>query len=177
MRPDMLSMCFAALMALFSEQSREFCPSADDECFRQLFDSFWLLNPAVASCLLPGDARSGGEHNLKRRVGWEEMWHRLRPGQENLAGWFRGEITYRRGSGHTYWSGSGGAAAAQHFTVSAAWWQVFVLAYTNLWQSGKDRTAWFTPQIISLHLLLTDLGSVLWKKISEFQSSVRICKS
>lgn len=64
MCPDVLSMCFAALMALFRERSRKFCLSADGECFRRPFDSFWLLNP-VASFLLLGDAQSGDEHNLE----------------------------------------------------------------------------------------------------------------
>ena len=62
MCPDVLSMCLAALMALFSERSRKVRPSADDEGFR----SFWLRNSVVACFLLLEDAQSGDEHNLNQ---------------------------------------------------------------------------------------------------------------
>lgn len=69
----------------------------------------------------------------------------MTPAQTGTGTTGRGEITYRRGSGHTYWrgggGGGGGAAAAQRLTASAAWWQVFVLACANLRQSGKGQTS------------------------------------
>lgn len=62
MRPDVVFMCFAALMALFSERSRNFCLSGDAENF---LASFGLLTPAIMSLLLLGDGQDGDGHNLK----------------------------------------------------------------------------------------------------------------
>lgn len=81
-----------------------------------------------------------GRAQPEPRDGRKEMWHRLRPRQEKLLGGGLKLITHRRGSGHTYWRGEGGAAV-QHLTVSATWWQAFVLACGNLWQSRNSKTA------------------------------------
>lgn len=109
MCPDVLSMCFAALMALFSERSRKFCPSADGDRFRRLFDLFGLCNPVVVSFLLLGDAQSGDEHNLNAKecdIGSDRD-------REKLPAWFRVDYLQERKRTHILerrrWSCSGAA--------------------------------------------------------------------